>query len=344
MRKIFFSWQTDSPLETNKDLIHDALVEAAKGLERAAEVDDATREIPGTPAIFEAVSSKISECAVFVADLTLVPMKEEGRYTCNPNVLIEYGYALAKRGDKLLLPVMNTSFGLPDQLPFDLRHRAVRVVYELAEEATSAEIEKVKHGLVDQLCFELRLILENPASALRMSDVELQVAAYLLGVSKEGAGYAESEIDEIAAATGLGDDEIRQASAELLSRDYVEREEYLGTDSPPIRPTPQLFWDLDPFILGSDPRSDAKQIAGALVESSQSGYGQLSTRAFMEKKGWPPRRLNPALLYLIKKAIVREINEISPDVVTSEILETDRTRAFLRGDFDPETLRPALWG
>jgi hypothetical protein len=51
-----------------------------------------------------------------------VASTDEGKRAPNPNVLVEYGYALARHGVQRLLLVMNTAFGSPSELPFDLRH------------------------------------------------------------------------------------------------------------------------------------------------------------------------------------------------------------------------------
>jgi hypothetical protein len=72
---------------------------------------------------------KIRACAAFVADVTLVGSIEPGdgsgerKRTPNPNVLIELGYAVGTLGWERTILVMNTLYGPPEDLPFDLRHR-----------------------------------------------------------------------------------------------------------------------------------------------------------------------------------------------------------------------------
>ena len=47
----------------------------------------------------------------------------------NPNVMLEYGYALDALGNQRLIGVFNKAFGKPDDLPFDLRHRRWPIQY-----------------------------------------------------------------------------------------------------------------------------------------------------------------------------------------------------------------------
>lgn len=338
MHRIFYSWQMNTPPETNRYLIRDSLIAAAKDLRRPAEIDEATRGVAGSPPIFATILSKIERCAVFVADLTLVTVAGDDGF-CNPNVLVEYGYALAKRGDSQLVPVVNRSFGPIESLPFDLRHKAVRVVYDLPPDSLAEEARSVQRNLTGRLRSELRLILEDPRSVLNLDDAEVTVAKYLLERSTDGAGREYTSQEDIASVSGLEPSTVKSAVADLVSRGYAERLPVLGTDTPPVKPSSSLFWDLDSYFQEWDPRADARALADELVSNSETGHGRLSTRRFMEKSGWPLRRLNPALRFLIQSAIVKGSEIVVPDVVTLEIFETEATRSFLRGTYDPDRRR-----
>jgi hypothetical protein len=66
------------------------------------ELDKDTQGVAGSPPITDTILQKIKECSVFVADLSFVGESKPGlktipndsRFFPNPNVLIEYGYAL----------------------------------------------------------------------------------------------------------------------------------------------------------------------------------------------------------------------------------------------------------
>ena len=342
MRTIFFSWQSEHAA-VNRDLIHDALQRATKRLSVSCEVDEATRGVSGSPAIFETLLDKIVRCSAFVGDLTLV-LGSESRKSCNPNVLIEYGYALARPGEKYIIPVLNRNFGSAELLPFDLRHKAVRVLYDLSPEAPRGEIEAAGSELERLLLLELKLIFEAPGSLLGLSDNEVAVAEHIAQSSKQGRGHTYYEPSQLAEATGMELEAVHRAVAELVSREYLRRLPVAGTDTPPVAATPFLFWNFDLYVHGWSTKDDARSIADALIESSKTGHGHLAARKFAEREGWPFRRLNPALRYLVSGSIVTESKEVDPEVVTREIFESELTRAFLRGEYDPDPRRRGVAG
>src|SRR5207302_8308720 len=91
---------------------------------RDLSIDRDTKDVPGSPPIVDTIFQKIDKAAVFVPDLTFVGHRLDGRPTPNPNVLIEYGWALKSLGHARIVPVMNTAFGQPsaDTMPFNLHH------------------------------------------------------------------------------------------------------------------------------------------------------------------------------------------------------------------------------
>lgn len=133
-RTVFYSWQSDLPNKTNRGLIRTAIEKAIMKLN--AEVVDSPRDdmgeiqldqdtsgLSGSPDIAQAIYKKIEESEVVVLDLTIVgrstpPSRDNERPTGeepgtgvsqnerphpNPNVLIEYGYALRALGDEKIL-------------------------------------------------------------------------------------------------------------------------------------------------------------------------------------------------------------------------------------------------
>ena len=82
---VFYSWQADSPFSLNRGFIGQAIHEALKRLHLDAVLENASRDISlepnqdtqaiaNSPSIAETFLRKIDECAVFVADLTLVAL------------------------------------------------------------------------------------------------------------------------------------------------------------------------------------------------------------------------------------------------------------------------------
>lgn len=131
--RIFFSWQSDRPDVGGKDLLETALRLALAKLSEEATLDEANRNLvldsdthglAGSPPIMDSIFKKIDDAAIFIADLTFVGTRADTRPSPNPNVLIEYGWALKSLGHGRIIAVMNDAYGAPtsESLPFDMRH------------------------------------------------------------------------------------------------------------------------------------------------------------------------------------------------------------------------------
>src|SRR5262249_3806523 len=112
------------------------------------------------------IFAKIDEAQVFVCDVSVINVGSAGRSTPNPNVLIELGYAIRKLGFSRIIMVMNSSFGSPEQLPFDLRMRRV-ITYEMPEGAEQRAPERRRlQTALEQGLRSILSALENEAAAL----------------------------------------------------------------------------------------------------------------------------------------------------------------------------------
>jgi hypothetical protein len=104
-------------------------------LQNAPSLDHDTKNVTGTPAIADTIQRKIRRCGVFIADLTSVAdyttANERQKQTPNANVMAELGLAIRAVGWERIILVMNTAFGGPDDLPFDLKHHSFPIQYSL---------------------------------------------------------------------------------------------------------------------------------------------------------------------------------------------------------------------
>lgn len=132
-------------------------------MDEAIRLDHDTAGIPGTPDIANTIFRKIRETGVLVADLTLSSEAATGKKSPNPNVLIELGYAFSAINDSKVISVMNTAFGEPSDLPFDLSHKRWPVQYCLLESdaENKTKVADTKKTLTDQLYNAIRLVLET---------------------------------------------------------------------------------------------------------------------------------------------------------------------------------------
>ena len=171
---IFYSWQSDLPDSTNKDFLESVLEQSIDILAEDGELytpkrdeglklDKDTKEVPGSPPIVAVIFEKIINCAVFVPDLSFVGTTEKGKPLPNPNVLIEYGWALSKVGHYRIVPIINTEYGevSAEALPFDMRHLRHPLQYSLATDATPEVVAKVEKNLIDEMTTALSLALKK---------------------------------------------------------------------------------------------------------------------------------------------------------------------------------------
>src|SRR5262249_33677777 len=113
----------------------------------------------------------IDQAAVFVPDLTFIGQRPDGRSTPNPNVLIEYGWALKSLGHSRIVPVMNTAFGQPspDSMPFDLRHLRHPITYHCPVDLNDDARKETRQQLAKELEFAIRLVLDDPELSKRLN-------------------------------------------------------------------------------------------------------------------------------------------------------------------------------
>lgn len=160
---IFYSWQSDSPGSTNRNLISTALEKAIEDLKKDKSVtidpavDRDTLGVPGSPDISHSIFGKIDLASVFVCDVSIIEPNVK-KPAPNPNVLVELGYAVKVLGWNRIVMIMNTEFGKPAALPFDLRAKRV-----LTYAVKQSDVEKApaRNSLRKDLVSALKLIFEK---------------------------------------------------------------------------------------------------------------------------------------------------------------------------------------
>ena len=169
---LFYSWQLDRPSKTGRNLIERALlraigslrddIELEEPLRAELEIDRDTKGVAGTPPIVDTILAKIDAASIFVPDLTFAGVRVDGRPTPNPNVLIEYGWALKQHGHGRIVPVMNIAHGKPssETLPFDMQHLRHPIQYDCPDNADDATRTAAQAALAKILANAIRDILK----------------------------------------------------------------------------------------------------------------------------------------------------------------------------------------
>lgn len=170
---VFYSWQSDAPDRETGSLIRDALqaaiadVSSELGLGDSLTFDQDTQGVPGNPEVASTILQKIGDCGIFVADMSLVASTPSGKKSPNPNVLLEYGFALGVKGKSRLVTVMNSFYGEPKELPFDLANRRWPFSYLLPPDAPAPELRDAREALRKRLVVAIRTIVEAESLGAR---------------------------------------------------------------------------------------------------------------------------------------------------------------------------------
>lgn len=146
--KIFYSWQSDLNLKTNKNFIEDCIKAAIKEFNKKNpflvefKLDKDTSGEPGNPEVINTILNKIDNSRLFICDLSIVNSDYHGRKTPNPNVLFELGYAIKALGWEKIICIINQEYGPIEDLPFDLKHRRM-LSYNLTKSDKAIEKRKI---------------------------------------------------------------------------------------------------------------------------------------------------------------------------------------------------------
>ena len=215
---VFHSWQIDTPTKFGKNFLKEVLEEVCSSIAsdtsvheaiRDLDLDSDTKGVAGTPPIMETILKKIDSASVFVADMTFVGARADGRPTPNPNVLIEYGWALKVMSSLRTISVMNTAYGKPtrENLPFDLSHLRFPICYDLPEDATPEVKAKEKKKLISVFNEAIRASLatipvipepeQTPFPAAEAKDGHARFRAHGEALGIDGDSFGHSANKEI---------------------------------------------------------------------------------------------------------------------------------------------------
>ena len=167
---IFYSWQSDH--KNTKNFIDKALSGAIKDLsgdstlDKSPRLDKDTQGTVGSPSIVSTIKSKIDNCGIFVADVSIVNESKTSRKLVNQNVMFELGYAIAKHSEQNIVMLFNSDLGDPRDLPFDISHHRV---LQFSIENDDKHGTKLKGKLVGALTAHLNSLSEQEVLQVEQS-------------------------------------------------------------------------------------------------------------------------------------------------------------------------------
>lgn len=184
--KVFFAFQMDIDDKFGKGFIQSAIevaIQKFKGEGVDVSLDFGFRGTPGTPLLIDEMLKKSSESDMVIVDLTYTSAKEwldaelikedsthllfsipkgDRKLSPNPNVLLETGYAWAKKGTYRTLAVMNSAYGSPDLLPVDLKGFRWGITYSLNND-NYADRKSVRKDLSKDLYEAIKAAISSEA-------------------------------------------------------------------------------------------------------------------------------------------------------------------------------------
>ncbi|MBN9602071.1 MAG: toll/interleukin-1 receptor domain-containing protein [Afipia felis] len=134
-------------------------------------------------------------------------------------------------------------------------------------------------------------------------------------------GDPQRTVQELATQTVLSEDDVRDALHEIQSYFTVSFDRALPKD--------ELFVVFDKHFKEWDPADDALVLARDIV-SDESFPG--NTAEIGKRYDWPPRRLNPAVAYLINRNLVMDSKALGthPWITAWVQKKVDATRRFVK--------------
>ena len=150
------------------------------------EADRDTQGEFGSPDIAQTIFSKIDCCDIFIADVSAVckyqVIDKDGNPTGkiklmpNPNVMLELGYATQVVGWENVICVLNTDYGSPEDMPFDIANRRL-TSYSLNEGKSKGEVRRYLKGIIQET---VENILQN-GKREKSGFSHLKVGSYMSG-------------------------------------------------------------------------------------------------------------------------------------------------------------------
>lgn len=142
-----------------------------------------------------------------------------------------------------------------------------------------------------------------PNSGLSSSAQKL--AAHLCINSQHGLEHDPViDAESLGELLGMSQETLGAAASELEERGWSCFRKTLGMGKAgfsSLWAVPRLFIEADPVLMGWVPKNDAKAIAKALLQKNDESSNVAELEAELQ---WGPRRINPALAYLIHEDFV----------------------------------------
>ena len=174
---VFYSWQSDLP--KTKQYISDCLNDIARNQfgEHSINISRDARNSNGSVNLADTLFKRIDQSSIFVADLTIINSESNGRKCCNPNVLIELGYAMNNLGIENILLLFDTKYGNVEDLPFDIRQNRI---IKFNSEKDNKTLKRILKSEISQIVSNINPTIYD----FLYSEINNQIISHLMEFTK----------------------------------------------------------------------------------------------------------------------------------------------------------------
>jgi diguanylate cyclase (GGDEF)-like protein len=200
------------------------------------------------------------------------------------------------------------------------------LLVKASEAKTQAKIKKN--------CIRMTELVSGPGAPLPRSGLSLsaqRLAIFLNRKSEHGLDH-DPIVDPASICDGLGftDDVLALAADELAEHGWIKLVKTMGMGKAgfsTLSPTALLFIETDQFIRGSNPKSDARELAAQLINQPD---GSAKLPDLDRLLAWGPRRINPSVSYLVVNNYVQASKTLGAHpYAVSWIRATEKTKRFV---------------
>jgi hypothetical protein len=253
-------------------------------------------EIRGGDSLRQKIDAGLDRCTHFVAVLSPTSI-------CKPwvNSEMDAGFVMRLQQQVVFIPLR---LGLDVAgLPPLLRGIAAPAIdnYEADLPALISDI----HGVTRKPPLGPRPAVKTVATAgIGLSPAAESIVRLLVTRSEHGDAHdPRVDVEELEKATRLTEDDLADAVDELVGQGYVGKHIHCGCGEigfAKIYPEGELFAKFDDHFMPWRPSEDALVLATKALESPGGWLPVVPTATLL---GWQPRRMNPALNYLMNRAL-----------------------------------------
>lgn len=170
-----------------------------------------------------------------------------------------------------------------------------------------------------------RYVCSAPEGLTGWSPAALAIGKHFVEASKDGRAHDPIlTLDALAKATGLDLVDARMGVLDLKEAGYLWEGSVRGHYAAEI----PVFVDFDAAFMPFSPAADAQSVANSLVTQDVRA---VDTKLLAEKLGWPPRRMNSAICYLLRAGAIETRTALASGPWRAvHLIVTDRTIRFAR--------------